>query len=89
MSVEPDLANDLGLTRGPLPVGGLPRPYVLTIDGGFSSVKFALHPVAGPTKPIVAGRIERISREPVECPGDTNRRGNCDRAGDDSPRDET
>jgi hypothetical protein len=34
MSVERDLANNLGLTCGPLPVGGLPRPYVLTSNDG-------------------------------------------------------
>ena len=44
------------------PVGGKPRPYVLTINGGSSSLKFALYPVAGPSEPIVSGRIERIGR---------------------------
>jgi acetate kinase len=62
MSVEGDMAYDLGLTCGALPVGGLPRPYVLTINGGSSSLKFALYPVAGPGEPIVSGRIERIGR---------------------------
>jgi acetate kinase len=62
MSVGGDLANDLGLTYGGLPARGLPRPYVLTINGGSSSVKFALYPVAGPSEPIVSGRIERIGR---------------------------
>ena len=62
MSVDRDSANDLGLTCGSLPVGGLPRPYVLTINGGSSSLKFALYPVAGPSEPIVSGRIERIGR---------------------------
>ena len=63
MSDDGDLAFDPGLTCGPLPVGGLPRPYVLTINGGSSSLKFALYPVAGPREPIVSGRIERIGRE--------------------------
>jgi acetate kinase len=62
MSVDGDMSYDLGLTRGPLPVGGLRRPYVLTINGGSSSLKFALYPVAGPSEPIVSGRIERIGR---------------------------
>ncbi|MDR3622338.1 MAG: acetate/propionate family kinase [Paludisphaera borealis] len=39
-----------------------PRPYVLTINGGSSSLKFALYPVSGPSEPIASGRIERIGR---------------------------
>ncbi len=62
MSDVGDPAADPGLAGGALPVGGKPRPYVLTINGGSSSLKFALYPVAGPSEPIVTGRIERIGR---------------------------
>jgi len=62
MSDVGDLAADPGLAGGAPPVGGKPRPYVLTINGGSSSLKFALYPVAGPSEPIVSGRIERIGR---------------------------
>ena len=62
MSDVGDLAADPGLAGGALPVGGKPRPYVLTINGGSSSLKFALYPVAGPSEPILSGRIERIGR---------------------------
>ena len=57
-----DLAADLGLAGGPLAGDREPRPYVLTINGGSSSLKFALYPVAGPSEPILFGRIERVGR---------------------------
>jgi hypothetical protein len=63
MSDVGDLAADPRLAVGAAPAGGKPRPYVLTINGGSSSLKFALYPVAGPREPIVSGRIERIGRE--------------------------
>ena len=63
MSDAGDLASDPGLAGGPLPGGREPRPYILTINGGSSSLKFAVYPVAGPSEPILSGRIERIGRE--------------------------
>ena len=57
-----DLAADPGLAGGAPLVGGKPRPYALTINGGSSSLKFALYPVAGPSEPTVSGRIARIGR---------------------------
>ncbi len=62
MSDVGDLAADPAPEGGAPPVGGKPRPYVLTINGGSSSLKFALYPVAGPSEPILSGRIERIGR---------------------------
>jgi hypothetical protein len=63
MSVEGDLAHDLGLTGGPLPVGGLPRPSILTINGGSSSLKFAVFAAAGPIERVLSGRVERVGHE--------------------------
>jgi acetate kinase len=60
MSVEGDLAYDLGLTGGPLPLGGLPRRSILTINGGSSSLKFAVFAAAGPIERVLSGRVERV-----------------------------
>ena len=62
MSDEGDLAHDRGLTGGPLPVGGSPRPYVLTINGGSSSLKFAVFAAADPIERVLSGRVERVGR---------------------------
>ena len=56
------LAHDPGNTGGPLPIGREPGPCVLTINGGSSSLKFAVYPVAGSSEPIFSGRVERIGR---------------------------
>lgn len=42
--------------------GPNPRTYILTINGGSSSLKFAVYPVAGPSGAILSGRVERIGR---------------------------
>ena len=57
-----DLEHDPGLTSGPPPGDGKARPYVLTINGGSSSLKFAVYAVAGPSERILSGRVERIGR---------------------------
>ena len=62
MSEVGHLAHEPGLAGGPPPVGGKPRPNVLTINGGSSSLKFAVYPVVGPSEPILSGRVERIGR---------------------------
>jgi acetate kinase len=54
--------RDPGHAGGTLPVGREPRPYVLTINGGSSSLKFAVYPVVGPSEPVLSGRVERIGR---------------------------
>jgi acetate kinase len=60
MSLESDLAHDLGPTDGPSLVGGLPRPSILTINGGSSSLKFAVFAAAGPMERVLSGRVERV-----------------------------
>ncbi|MDH5739110.1 MAG: acetate/propionate family kinase [Nitrospira sp.] len=37
-----------------------PGPFILTVNGGSSSIKFALYTVPSPSMPIVRGMIERI-----------------------------
>ena len=37
-----------------------PGPFILTINGGSSSIKFALYTVPSPSMPVVRGMIERI-----------------------------
>ena len=59
-SLEGDLARDLGLTGGPPTVGGLPRPSILTINGGSSGLKFAVFATAGPIERVLSGRVERV-----------------------------
>src|SRR5205809_8147355 len=34
--------------------------FILTINGGSSSIKFALYAAADPTRPLISGKIERI-----------------------------
>ena len=62
MSDVGDLAANPGLAGGVPAVAGKPRPYVLTINGGSSSLKFAVYPAVGPSNPILSGRVERIGR---------------------------
>ncbi|MEM7470121.1 MAG: acetate/propionate family kinase [Pseudomonadota bacterium] len=38
---------------------------ILTINAGSSSLKFALHPVASPLKPVLRGKITGLKRAPV------------------------
>ena len=60
MNVPGDLAPDLGLAGGTLPAGGSPRPYILTINGGSSSLKFAVFAAAEPIERVLSGRVERV-----------------------------
>ena len=61
MSDEGDRKHHGGFTGGPLPAGGSRRPCVLTINGGSSSLKFAVFAAAGParTGPLRARRAGR------------------------------
>jgi acetate kinase len=54
--IDPDLKGD------PLSGGRDSGPYVLTINGGSSSLKFAVYLMDGPDTPFYAGRVERIGR---------------------------
>ena len=47
----------------PPPAGGPRRPCVLTINGGSSSLKFAVFAAAGPVERVLSGRIERVGLE--------------------------
>ncbi len=48
--------------RGPDPVDGPQRRCVLTINGGSSSLKFAVFAAADPVERVLSGRIERVGR---------------------------
>ena len=63
MNDEGGRAYQPGLTGGPPPVDGDGGPYVLTINGGSSSLKFAVFAAAGPIERVVSGRVERIGHE--------------------------
>jgi acetate kinase len=60
MSDNSGLAHRPGLPLGPLPAGGAPRSHVLTLNGGSSSLKFAVFAVAGPRARVLSGRVERV-----------------------------
>ena len=60
MNVPGDLALDPGLAGDTLPAGGSPRPYILTINGGSSSLKFAVFGAAEPIERVLSGRVERV-----------------------------
>lgn len=60
MSDEADRTPDRGSTVGPPPAGGSRRTFVLTINGGSSSLKFAVFATAEPFERILSGRVERV-----------------------------
>src|SRR5690349_8144173 len=60
MSVEGDRSHHRGLAGGPPPTGGSHRPYILTINGGSSSLKFAVFDAAGPLERAFSGCVERV-----------------------------
>ena len=62
MSDVGDPAADPRLAGEPPPAGGTPRPYVLTINGGSSSLKFAVFAAADPIERVLSGRVERVGR---------------------------
>ena len=45
-----------------LPAGGSQRPCILTINGGSSSLKFAVFAAADPIERVLSGRVERVGR---------------------------
>jgi acetate kinase len=49
--------------RGPLPVDGPQRRYVLTINGGSSSLKFAVFEAADSVERVLSGYVERVGLE--------------------------
>ncbi len=49
--------------RGSDPVGGPQRRYVLTINGGSSSLKFAVFAAADPVERVLSGCVERVGLE--------------------------
>jgi acetate kinase len=60
MSNEGNLMDHLRPTGGPHPVDGVPRPYVLTLNGGSSSLKFAVFAAVDPIERVFSGRVERV-----------------------------
>src|SRR4051812_41158725 len=80
MSDEGVQAHHPGFTGGPPPVGGGARPYVLPINGGSSSLKFAVFAAADPIERVLSGRVERIGHEEsrlVVSEADGTRREDC------------
>jgi acetate kinase len=57
---EGDRTKDREFPDAPLPVGGSQRLFVLTINGGSSSLKFAVFAASAPSGRILSGRVERI-----------------------------
>src|SRR5258707_14494779 len=49
--------------RGPLPVDGSQWRYVLTINGGSSSLTFAVFATADPVERVLSGCVERVGLE--------------------------
>ena len=60
------------LAGGPPSADGSARPYVLTINGGSSSLKFAVFAAADPIERVLSGRVERVGLGGV--PADRPRR---------------
>src|SRR4051812_35218561 len=63
MSDGGDQAHLPGYTGGPRPAVEGARPYVLTINGGSSSLKFAVFAAVGSIERVFSGRVERIGHE--------------------------
>jgi acetate kinase len=62
MSDEGDQEQRRGSTGGPLGAGGPRRRCVLTINGGSSSLKFAVFEASGSLERVLTGRVERVGR---------------------------
>ena len=60
MNVPDDRTHPGGFAGGPLPAEGPHRPCVLTINGGSSSLKFAVFAAADPIERVLSGRVERV-----------------------------
>ena len=58
---EGDRKQHGGMTGGPR-AGGSRRPCVLTINGGSSSLKFAVFAASEPLDRVLTGRVERVGR---------------------------
>ena len=80
MSNDGGLTHQPRLTDGLLPVDESPRPYVLTINGGSSSLKFAIFAAVDPIERVLSGRIERVGlgeSRLILSAGDGRRREDC------------
>jgi acetate kinase len=60
MSDEGVGTHPRGSMGGPLQADGSRRPYVLTINGGSSSLKFAVFTAADTCECVLSGRVERV-----------------------------
>jgi acetate kinase len=60
MSDERDRSGHDGIAGGILPAGRSPRSCVLTINGGSSSLKFAIFSAGDPIGRVLGGRVERV-----------------------------
>jgi acetate kinase len=63
MSDEDDRKHDRGFPGGPLPAGGSRGTCVLTINGGSSSLKFAVFAATGSLDRVLTGRVERVGHD--------------------------
>src|SRR5215212_3262504 len=62
MSAAGDRAHLGGLVGGRRPATGSQRTCVLTINGGSSSLKFAVFAATNPIERLLSGRVERVGR---------------------------
>src|SRR4051794_6159196 len=60
MSVEGDRTRHREFVGGRQPAKGSGRSAVLTINGGSSSLKFAVYTIADPIERLLSGRVERV-----------------------------
>jgi acetate kinase len=60
MSNDRSLTHHLRLASGPLPADGALPSYVLTINGGSSSLKFGVFGTIDPIERVLSGRVERV-----------------------------
>ena len=60
MSDKVDRTHSGGFAGGLLPAAGSRRPCVLTINGGSSSLKFAVFGADGQPGRVLSGRVERV-----------------------------
>jgi hypothetical protein len=62
MTVPDDRIHDGGFASGPVRAEGKHSRCILTINGGSSSLKFAVFVAANSIERLLSGRVERIGR---------------------------
>ncbi len=80
MSDDRDRAQPTPLNGGQPAVDGSPRPYVLTINGGSSSLKFGVFAAVEPIERVLSGCVERVGLEGARLIVSAGGRGSEERA---------